>query len=209
MPKRTHRCAEVEGVFARTSLFRLSRFEATQGVEPSGIVGCLDSHIRVLQHAARTSQAPATETVLVLEDDAMWNPNLHCNDIYKVFETALSVPRATWQVCKLNNTNTSTKAAEPVAGMSGFVTCHKQLAAGAYLVRVSYIPKMLALLLPYREAARVDPHNYIWAVDVAAIVLQEDGGWVRPHANVVLQRPSFSDIEGRFVDYTSFQAAAT
>lgn len=81
-----------------------------------------------------------------------------------------------------------------------------------YLVRRGYVPKLMAnysrsvlLMEKYRDTSS-DIAYRRFAIDQAWKQLQQEGGWYCSTPMVGIQEESFSDIEGKTVDYSKYSA---
>lgn len=173
--------AELESVFPSEKIHRFSAIRHSNGA-----IGCSQSHIAVIEMA----KANGWEHVLVIEDDFMWmNKEAGIPDLERYATTP-------FDVVLLSGTFVKSK---PVT--------HKVLSAQttvAYLVQAHYYD---TLLQNYRKGvagllsgAQYNTH----ALDQYWKRLQIHDEWYIVNPKVCKQRPSYSDIEKRFTDYTCF-----
>jgi glycosyl transferase family 25 len=185
--ERIDRRAEVESELLRIFPANIvERFPAIRHTQ--GAIGCTLSHIAVLERA----KSEGWKNVLVVEDDMVWNsPDL--------LESAVQVQR----IVDSNNWD--------VILFSGcYVECssegrvHTAQTSTCYLIRQEYYDTLLSNL---REsvARLMSGGNYaVFALDQYWKCLQPRDRWWIALPMACYQRPGFSDIEGRVVDYRQY-----
>lgn len=179
---------------------QLQRFSAYRSAV-HGSVGCALSHANVLMRFLTETQAPHC---LVLEDDFRFVRSLAevASDA-----RAFMAARSAWDVLLLSGNAVLSVVTENPA----FHKVVTSQTASAYVVTraaaLKLIPKFLLGAEGLREllpalAPQHWPliiHNY--AADMIWKDLQREGGWYILSKRTVLQRPSFSDIEKKHVEY--------
>ena len=164
---------------------KIERFAAIKNASAGG-VGCTQSHIAVLELAKKNGWS----NVLIVEDDFVWAntttglPILAelCKQSYDVILLSGSYVDCDPSTYRLSSAQTTT----------------------AYLVSAEYYD---TLLTNYKEGlAQLQKtgiyHKY--ALDQYWKRLQPVGRWFCVRPLLGLQRPGFSDIEGRVVDYSRY-----
>lgn len=179
---------------------QLQRFSAYRSAL-HGSVGCALSHANVLMRFLSESDAPHC---LVLEDDFRFVRSL--DEVTADVRAFLASPRA-WDVLLLSGNAVLSVVTENPA----FHRVVTSQTASAYVVTraaaLKLIPKFLLgaerlrELLPAlaRQHWPLMIHNY--AADMIWKDLQREGGWYVLSRRTIVQRPSFSDIEQKQVDY--------
>lgn len=147
-----------------------------------GFQGCTQSHIRALQRALVLDE----KWVLIFEDDFQWKMSQkklehHLQTFFSEFKTANILML---EINPLNVEKTQYK---------NIYRVNKGLATASYLVRTAYIPKMLKNLHESYELKR--------RCDVGFLELQKDKSWFALQPPAGIQRPGYSDIEYRQVNY--------
>lgn len=154
--------------------------------EKKGFMGCTKSHIRIFQNALSCGQ----NMVAIFEDDFMFNIN---------FKNGISKFNEIWK--QYPNTDVIMLAANPVKIVKSKVPqvyrVKQALSTAGYIVRRSYFQTMLKNLHESFHLKR--------PCDVGFCYLQEKDNWYVLQPAMGQQRPSFSDIESRFVDYRQIE----
>ena len=163
-----------------------------------GALGCAKSHVSVLSHFLTQEAAPYC---LVLEDDFdLIRPFSELVDSFN----GLATERIDWDALLLVGTSVIAGPAQ-TPGIARAV--ESQCTAG-YLVNRRYAPTLLACFaesIPLLENLRkLQPRHFAvsrLAIDVAWKRLQRRDRWYIFSPSMGRQRPSFSDIEQRVVNY--------
>jgi glycosyl transferase family 25 len=159
---------------------KVIRFDAIP--HESGLIGCAMSHIGVLKMAIENNW----KNVLILEDDAEWN-NLDAT--YPKLEKLASNP---YDVILLSG---------------GCVISHDSgklisaQTATAYLVHSNYYQTLLNNLEEGLILQRETKLPHLYANDQYWKHLQHKDNWFITVPLLMYQRPDYSDIEKRYVDY--------
>ena len=154
--------------------FRPIRIFATTHDKP--FMGCTKSHIRALEK----SLIYKWEWIFIFEDD---------------FQFKLD-PWPTINEFKQTRGNVLMLQVNPLKlgkSKGSFKTVLRGLSTAGYMVRYSYIPKLL-------KNFRSSLMNEI-PLDVGMLKLQNDKTWFTVQPPIGIQRPGYSDIEKRFVNY--------
>lgn len=192
LDKRTDRRAEMEAEFGAAHLTRLS----ASASEKTGWLGCTMSHIRALA----AGWATGASHVVILEDDAMVNPKVLDSASKAVRALCSPDHRKSWDVLLLHVTSNSMEAEV----MPGVRRLKMGYATAAYIVRREYIPVLQECWRHAWHMGNKDTDVYTkWALDVAWHRLMARDRFLALSPVAVLQRPSYSDIEGKDVDYTN------
>lgn len=178
---RTDRRAEIEAELACFGTGRVERFDAIRHAH--GGLGCSKSHLAVLERA----KANGWRNVLIVEDDFVW----HAREAGIPRLTALAA--APYDVILL------------AAGYSKYdpttLRVESAQAATCYLVAAHYYDTLIA---NYKEGiaqfeSTTDYGKY--ALDQWWKQLQPRDRWYIMRPTLGYQRPSYSDIERKVVDY--------
>ena len=194
---RTDRWAEATANYATFGLAPVMRWPAVVDKE-LGALGCAKSHVAALAHFLTQESSPYC---LILEDDfdfvRPWG------EFVESFNK-LSAEHIEWDALLLMGSITI--AHDPLP--CGFARVFQSLSAAAYLVSrkyASYLLGCFAETIPQMEAVRHIPNrDFItsrFAIDVAWQKLQRRDRWYIASPAFGKQRPSFSDIEQRDVNY--------
>ncbi|BDC39918.1 hypothetical protein [Paraburkholderia terrae] len=179
---------------ATASVTRWSAFADSE----FGALGCAKSHVAVLTHFLIHESAPYC---LILEDDfdfvRPWN------EFVESFNR-LVTERIEFDAVLL--TGTAALAYAPLP--AGFARLVEAQTTAAYLVSRNYIPTLLSCFadsIPPMESMRhIRPREFVTmrlAIDMAWKRLQRKDRWYIGNPTFGRQRPSFSDIERRIVNY--------
>lgn len=201
LDKRQDRWAEVQASCQQAGMpmAALSRFPACEDAD-FGALGCAKSHVAVLADFLTRSDA---SWCLVLEDDFEFVKPWA--DFAQRFN-ALASARVEWDVLMLAGANVMAEPPQP----PGVARVFEAQTTAGYLVSRAYAPRLLACFadsVPLMERLRaVQPRQYAMirlSIDQVWKRLQRQDRWFILSPAVGRQRPSFSDIEGRHVDYDS------
>jgi glycosyl transferase family 25 len=168
---------------------KVTRFSAIK--MNNGAFGCSASHIMVLKMAIENNW----NNILIMEDDAEWH---NFEQGYKTLKKLASNP---YDVIMLGGSFVSYDIET--------YRLHRALTTTAYLVNKHYMP---VLLQNFEEGLRnfimspSDPGLY--ALDTYNNRLQQVDNWYIVQPPLAYQRPTFSDVEQRFVNYTSLMGVA-
>ena len=162
---------------------KVTRFRAIK--RENGALGCTASHLAVIEMA----KAKGWNNVLVLEDDAMWTDTF--DESYAVLERLVAMPDRDVIVLTGYNAN----------WYIGSMRLARCTSTTAYLVESHYYD---ALIENFREShgwmESGKPHHEC-ALDVHWQTLHAKDTWYIVLPMLMKQRPSFSDILCRYIDY--------
>jgi len=160
---------------------KVVRFEAIE--DNPGYLGCSRSHIAVLEMAIANNW----KNVLILEDDAEWNKfkNNYLQLEFLVTKRDYDVIML-GGVCVYKHPNDRLISAQTTTG---------------YVVNRSYYSKLLQNFKESYNLLKEQNNPNLFALDQYWKNLQAKDNWYI--LSMVYQRPDFSDIENRFVDYRS------
>jgi len=194
LARRVDRRAAIEAELARLG-WAAERVEAVDTPE-RGAWGCALSHAAALRAFLREgSPRPGPPVCVVVEDDLAFVRDPR-PDLARFFADFADEG---WDVLLLAS---NTKIEAPVPGRD-YVTriVNAQTTAG-YVVHAAYVPTLLACF--EESARRLAPPN-AWSAgaccDILWKALQPAGRWYCLRPRVALQRPGYSDIEGRDTFY--------
>lgn len=175
----------------------LHRWSATEDAD-FGALGCAKSHVAALSHFLVHESAPYC---LVLEDD--FDLVRPWGEFVRTFN-ALATERVDWDALLL----AATAVMAPPPREPGVARVLEAQTTAAYLLPRRYVPTVLgcfAECIPHLESLRaLQPRAMVTirhAIDQAWKALQRRDRWYVCAPAFGQQRPSFSDIEGRVVDY--------
>jgi len=163
-----------------------------------GILGCTKSHVKVL---CKLLTEDSGEYCIVLEDDFDFKVNK------SVLAERLAAVRASgvdWNVILLAGTN--------VRSFAGAVPHLSQVfeafTTSGYIIKRSYLPALINCFINaamnLERVRHFAPRPFFvsrFALDVAWQSLQRTDRWYIFTPSIGSQRPSFSDIENKHVDY--------
>lgn len=158
---------------------KVVRFEAIEA--SPGCIGCSLSHIEVLKLAIQENW----KSILILEDDAEWN------NFEKGYEQLKMLTNSPYDVIVLGGScihRTSNK----------LLSC--QCTVG-YLVHNHYYNTLLENYKNGVEYLKQTGLDRSYALDQYWKLLQHKDNWFIIVPCLIYQRPDYSDIENRFVDY--------
>lgn len=183
LAERTDRRERMELVTERFANHKVERFEAI--VDDIGIIGCCKSHIAVLRKALHDN----VRNVLILEDDVEWNK---FDDGYAKLEGLVKNP---YDVILLggnyNKYDVDTSK------------LYEAQCAHAYLVNADYIPVLLSQFEDALSGMLRTHDLHAYAHDIYWKKLQPIDNWYLIIPSLLYQRPNYSNLEKRDVDYTS------
>jgi len=178
---RTDRKEQVEKELQKYFPFeKIQRFNAIK--HQHGGVGCVQSHIAVLEMAIQNNWS----NCLIVEDDAIWS---NFDKGYPILEQLI---QKSYDVITLGITHAS--YTPELKLLSGQTTT-------AYIVQQHYYS---ALLDNFKEGCNllIQTGNWpIYALDQYWKRLQQKDNWHCVIPSLMVQRPSYSDIERRHTNY--------
>lgn len=189
LEERKDRLAQVQGELAAMGI-EGERFNAVK--TKTGAVGCTMSHIRCLQLAKERGY----EQVFICEDDIVFtDPELFKTNLERFYDNDEFV----WDVLFVSGNN-----GPPFFVVSDYCSrvWNCQTTAG-YIVKRSYYDTLLANFKEGLQFLLREPTKpMLYAIDMYWKRLQAQDYWYIITPLTVIQRPGFSDVENREVDYT-------
>jgi hypothetical protein len=189
LDNRVDRLVQVRSELMSWGISNPERFNAVS--MPNGAVGCTISHIKCLEIAKERNYSQ----VFICEDD------IHCVDVPKLREQIASFNAAedTWDVLLIGGNN-----APPYRVINdGLMQVYNCQTTTGYIVKRHYYHKLIA---NFREGVKElmrNPKNHReFALDMYWKRLQKEDRWLMMLPLTVTQRPSYSNVEGREVDYS-------
>lgn len=179
-PDRNEHMKEITKTFGD----KVMRFNAIE--DNIGLVGCSQSHIAVLEMAIQNNW----KNILIMEDDAEWNS--FKNNYLRLEFLAKNYPYDVillGGVCVYKHPNDRLISAQT---------------ATAYLVNNHYYSKLLGNLKEALDLLKRTNHHVLYANDQHWKNLQKVDNWyIIADPCMVYQRPDYSNIENKQVDYRS------
>jgi hypothetical protein len=160
----------------------------------NGAVGCTMSHIKCLEMAKQRNYPH----VFICEDD------IHCIDIPRLSTQLDEFYKTngnanTWDVLIIGGNN-----APPFRDLTnGVIQVYNCQTTTGYIVRQHYYDKLIANFREGIKHLMKNPENHReFAIDMYWKRLQKEDRWLMLLPLTVTQRPSYSNVEGRDVDYS-------
>jgi glycosyl transferase family 25 len=161
---------------------RVTRFSAIHSEK--GLLGCVLSHIAVLEMA----KEKGWKNVLVLEDDAMWTEHFE-----EAYATLARLSSGEYDAIMLSST-----CARWYLGSLKLISAQT---TAAYLVNSAYYDTLLSNFRESRDLFEVSNDGPKHALDQHWKRLQAQDNWFVVMPSLMQQRPGYSDIERKNVDY--------
>jgi glycosyl transferase family 25 len=177
---RTDRKQQIEDVLKIIPPEKVIRFNAIRHAH--GGVGCTSSHIAVLEMAI----AEGWKNCLIVEDDALWSS---FSISYPLLEKLVQNP---YDVLVLGSASTSHNNYK-------LISCQTTT---AYLVNQTYYTTLLSNFKEGLEQFLKTGNYRVYALDQYWKKLQAKDNWYVVIPSLMIQAPSYSDIEKRVVNYT-------
>ena len=185
---RTDRRAEIETEMRVHGLVA-ERFSAIR--DDFGAVGCSRSHIAVW----RLAKERGYRRTLVIEDDFMLSV-----DIARFRTDIAAACEFGFDVCMVAYNGEQIEALGP-AQRGQLCRLLKARTTGGYIVDSAYIDRLIDVCEPSVELLAKTRKKHKYAIDMVIAPLQAADNWICTAQHLGTQRPSFSDIESRFVAY--------
>lgn len=188
LDRRPDRRSEIEGELARMGISG-ERFPAidTRG---AGAIGCMMSHIATLKLARERGYS----TVLILEDDLVFL--IDKEDMQATLDSAMQECDGDYDVIML-----AYNIAESTYFSPTLLAIQYAGTASAYIVHSRFYTTLITLSEWALGKLQETGYTGHFAYDVAWKRLQEGSRWFATSKRMGMQRASFSDIEGGYVDY--------
>jgi len=182
---RTDRRTEVESQLSSVGL-QFERFPAV--LHENGAVGCSLSHIRCIE-LAKERNLPS---VMIVEDDLIWTKQHH--EIIAAMESLEAVDYNVAVLCPSFSSPNANRVNEQFVNGT---TCQTTT---AYICKQEYYDTLIANFKEGLEKLSAGADCTKFAIDQHWKNLQSSG-WVFAYPPLGRQRPGFSDIEKKDVDY--------
>jgi glycosyl transferase family 25 len=182
LDERIDRRAEIERQLSVFPREKVMRFNAIK--HRNGAIGCSTSHIAVVELAIQNNW----KNVLIIEDDVIWNKF----DIgYPIYERLISIP---FDVLCLGGAcvdyNPETYKAKYVSTTT------------AYLVNQHYYQTLLETFKDgLKNLINDESQHSSYALDRCWLKLIEKDNWYIIQPSLCVQKPGYSNIENKFVNY--------
>jgi GR25 family glycosyltransferase involved in LPS biosynthesis len=187
LDERTDRKEKIEKEFAKMG-WKYTRMSAIK--TQHGIVGCGMSHLKLIKMAKDKN----LDYICVFEDDAYFtNPS----KLKELIEYAFSKNLEYDVLLLAGNVKEDYRIDEYVYKTTA-VFC-----GTAYVVRKHYYDKLINNISEGLKILVKDPNKREYSWDAYWINLQKTDNWLILKPRTVTQRPDHSDIEDKFVNYSS------
>ena len=196
---------EFEKLKNKNNTFKITRIDAIKN-NKEGAIGVALSHIKALKLAKKLN----LENIIIAEDDLFIKEEL----INKYFNIIENIKK--WDVIILSGHCWSNYKLNSETKLDNYLSkCRSTQTATWYIVNKHYYDVLINCFLEshknlsfcFIDDVSKEKRKSIlkkWAIDKNWSKLQEKDNWYRFNINLGYQRPSYSDIEKEFVDYTSF-----
>jgi GR25 family glycosyltransferase involved in LPS biosynthesis len=191
LESRVDRLIQVKAELLQWGIQNPERFNAVKTA--NGAIGCTMSHIKCLE-LAKERDYPH---VFICEDD------IHCVDIPRMRAQVEEFYKAntgdTWDVLILGGNN-----APPYRMLNdGLMQVYNCQTTTGYIVRRHYYDKLIANFREGIKHLMRNPENHReYAIDIYWKRLQQQDRWFMLIPLTITQRASYSNVEGREVDYS-------
>ena len=185
---RNDRLVACEAELKKIGLDRPSRFSAIK--TKHGIVGCGLSHLRCIESAKKDN----LPYICIFEDDIVIDkPNKLRNQVNRILESGVE-----WDVLLLGG-NAFTPHKEVA---DDYVIVNRCYCGTAYIVKSSFFDVMIEnIKIGLNNLMRTGDRKYSWDADEGWIKLQRDYRFILINPLSIYQKPDYSDIEKKVVDY--------
>jgi glycosyl transferase family 25 len=178
---RTDRRQEIESELSIFPSEKIQRFNAIK--ENFGALGCTKSHIAVLEMAI----SEGWSNYLVIEDDGMWS---NFDKSYPILESLSKNP---YDVIVLGSV-------VPIYDKLTY-KLQKSQTTTSFLVNKHYYKTLLQNFKDGAHGLTLTRSPPMYAIDMYWQRIQARDNWYLVAPSLVVQRPSYSDIEKKHVDY--------
>jgi glycosyl transferase family 25 len=183
---RTDRRKQIESELAKYfPEEKILRFDAINTSFSHGGIGCVKSLIGSLELAILNNW----NNILIIEDDSMWN---NIEKGYSLLETKI---KEHFDVIMFGST---------CATYSSNFKVNTAQSGNAYLVNKHYYQTLLNNFKEGLEKLETTNKWNLYAIDQYWKNIQKTGNWYCIVPSIMIQRPSYSDIEGSVVDYKTY-----
>lgn len=156
--------------------------------DPLGAVGCSKSHLEVFKIAKERGY----KRILIMEDDFTFIVSR------EIFEDAIQkITSQDFDVCMLAyNTNSSENVQE-----SFWRKVNHSFSTSCYIMNSTYFDKVIPLIEESIPLLKQTNDKPLYAIDSVFTKIQSKDKWYESAIRIGIQRPSYSDIELRHVNY--------
>lgn len=186
---RKDRREEIEQELTNYNL-RFERFNAVYA--KPGLVGCGLSHARVL----RLAKERGYKNVLILEDDFTFliSKEQFEEEMRKFFDSKIP-----FDVCMLAYNNQGKEDVPDLPFLEKVLNAHTTC---GYLVNQHFYDTLIDTFEKAMQDYENSPMHWLYSIDMAWKPLQPKSQWYQFKTRIGKQRPSYSDVGERFVNYT-------
>ena len=190
LDRRTDRRAEIEEELSNFGFPQnlIRRFPAIEDIE--GSIGCSRTHLAVL----RLAQERNYENIIIFEDDFKFiidkkilHSNLH--EFFTRYGEKFDVLMLSYNL----------KESEPIDHLIGY--CRKAQTASGYIINRRVFSDLINTMETALERLIATGHHWLYVNDVCWYSLQMTREWYYFIERAGIQRPGYSDLANRMVDY--------
>jgi len=188
LDERNDRMVHCENELKKIGLDRPCRFSAVK--TKHGIIGCGISHLRCIESAKKDN----LPYIAIFEDDIVISkPNKLKNQVNRILANNID-----WDVLCLGG-----NAFLPHKEVGDdYVIVNRMYCGTAYIVKQHYYDKMIEnIRISLTHIMATGDRKYSWDADEGWIQLQKQDRFLLVNPLTVYQRPDYSDIENKNVDY--------
>jgi glycosyl transferase family 25 len=182
LTEREDRQKNIEEILCDVPINKVQRFNAIK--DKKGYIGCTKSHIECLKLAKKNNW----KNVMIIEDDAIWDKN--ANKAFDVLNSLITQP---YDVILLGATN--------VECNSLTYKLYECQSTTGYIVSSNYYDTLLNNFKEGLYNLIITNKQCLYAVDVYWKKLQKTDNWFICYPFLLIQKPCFSTIENKEVDY--------
>lgn len=191
LESRRDRLNEVTKTLLKSNIKSWQRVEAIQ--DSNGALGCAMSH----QLALNLALSSKSELQIIFEDDVVLAPQFTKEILYQALLEFYCAEDAA-VLCL------AFKSISPGKKYSKSLFLDDQIeTAAAYVVKKHHIPRLIRVFARSEMMLRLGIVGRISAIDMRWKLTQKRINFVRPESPLFIQKPGWSNIEKRSVDYTT------
>ena len=169
---------------------KYERFNAIKNNDGNpGCVGCFKSHIAILKHAKENN----LKNVVIFEDDFSFKVSKE--EFFKQIKTFFD-KNIEFDVLMLSYGLLSYKEYD-----DQLIKIHEAQTASGYIVNSCFYDTLINLFDECLELLITTRCHWLFVNDQCWKMLQPKSNWYAFKKHIGVQRPSFSDLAGAFVDY--------
>ena len=168
----------------------ITRFSAIEDINGIGCIGCMKSHLDILKIA----QERKYENIIIFEDDFKFiiDKKIFYTNFHHFFDTY----REKFDVLMLSY---NLHESEPINDLIGY--CRKAQTASGYIVNRRIFSELITTMEHALEKLIITNQHWLYVNDICWFSLQKTKEWYYLIERVGIQRPSFSDLANKMVDY--------